>query len=668
MVILPGDHFVSEKDFIEPIEGLFGLKINEFAIHDCIEQLISEKILTINSINELKIDISLVSNLQRDIDEAHSLEQRVFNTWKEEVTEKHPSLQMSDLQISLKKYLAYAFQRHGIQTISLINPINEIPEDYSQSLSSILDNVIEQTFPLSFRLNAKNAISDFMAKSGMYPDRAKYIAQLADGAFNYFNLTIPSEITENFRASLSELTIFLDTNFLFGIINLDISQKISISNELIKLIRDNGLPFKLVAHELTISELLKSISNYEEILQKRKWSQSVSRAALSSRFVSGIEKHYFEQFSKTGIDVESFFNPFRHADQLIIDKGIEILGYSEDTFEIALDLIDQYKVFLEKRIRSKPQMIMQHDMTILNRVRLLRKSNGSTLNAGALFMTFDYSVYKFDWDNKETSRSQGCTILPNLFLQLIRPYIKSSDEVDKAFAETFAIPEFRIIGSDSSKACTKMLNILSGYKDFPEETARRMLSNDLFIQNLQKIEEDKEFEEYVELQIAKENEILVTENLEYQHKLVKEKSEKVDLEKRLSTMEESVSIIDSDLETRTNQFENEKQVRLKTEQKSEELLSTLHNTTVELNRTKKTLTIYYVFSTLVLIALFVFLTNLLPIKFITSHPNNILIQILTSLLIFSIMIGIYLKKKTETIVISVLLPIIISIITLFGKN
>jgi len=257
MVILPGDHFVSEKDFIEPIEGLFGLKINEFAIHDCIEQLISEKILTINSINELKIDISLVSNLQRDIDEAHSLEQRVFNTWKEEVTEKHPSLQMSDLQISLKKYLAYAFQRHGIQTISLINPINEIPEDYSQSLSSILDNVIEQTFPLSFRLNAKNAISDFMAKSGMYPDRAKSITQLADGAFNYFNLTIPSEITENFRASLSELTIFLDTNFLFGIINLDISQKISISNELIKLIRDNGLPFKLVAHELTISELLK---------------------------------------------------------------------------------------------------------------------------------------------------------------------------------------------------------------------------------------------------------------------------------------------------------------------------------------------------------------------------------------------------------------------------
>ena len=604
MVILPEDTFYSEKDFFEPIRGLFGLHINEYAIYDCLDQLISEGLLSKYSNNELKIDKSLMETMQSEIESSHLLEKRVFDSWNEELSKDFPHLAIRDLQISLRKYLAFAFQRHGIQTVSLINPINDIPDDYSQSLSSLLDKVIEDIFQPNQRVDAKNAISDFMAKSGMYPDRAKYISQLADGAFNYYNLSVPSDISEAFRKNLNDLTIFLDTNFLFGIIKLDISQKVSISNELVKLIKENTIPFKLVAHELTINELLLSISNYEQILKNRKWPPSISRAAASSRFVSGIEHRYHEEYSKTGIDVESFFNPFRHSDELIRDQGIEIIKYPEDTYESALDLIDQYKVFLEKRNRSKPYKIMQHDMTILNRVRLLRKNNGSTLNAGALFMTFDYSVYKFDWDNKENSISKGCTALPNLFLQLIRPYISANDEVDKAFAETFAIPEFRIIGSDSSKACTKMLNILSGYKDFPEETARRMLSNDLFIQNLQKIEEDKEFEKFVELQIVKENELLLTTNEEIQKELIKEKAEKEELTKAIFAQKEIESKTVLDLEASIQLLEQEKGKRLASEQKTNDISKTLQKTENELSGMKTFLNIFFIILTIALILLF----------------------------------------------------------------
>src|SRR3972149_6796555 len=44
-----------------------------------------------------------------------------------------------------------------------------------------------------------------------------------------------------------------------------------------------------------------------------------------------------------------------------------------------------------------------------------------------------------------------------------------------------------------------------GYKDFPEETATRMLSNDLLIDQLRRAENDKVFQEYVESAIVAQN-------------------------------------------------------------------------------------------------------------------------------------------------------------------
>ena len=80
-----------------------------------------------------------------------------------------------------------------------------------------------------------------------------------------------------------------------------------------------------------------------------------------------------------------------------------------------------------------------------------------------------------------------------------------------AIAETFAIPEFRTIGSGATKVCSKMLGLLAAYKDFPEETAVRLLSNDLLIDNLQATQDDEKFQAQVESAIASENQVLLEE-------------------------------------------------------------------------------------------------------------------------------------------------------------
>jgi hypothetical protein len=102
-------------------------------------------------------------------------------------------------------------------------------------------------------------------------------------------------------------------------------------------------------------------------------------------------------------------------------------------------------------------------------------------------------------------------VLPNVLWQILRPYISGNADFDRSFAETFAVPEFRTIGSGAAKACSKMLGLLATYREFSEETAAKLLSNDLLIDRLRAVQLDTQFQKEVESAVAAENTILLEE-------------------------------------------------------------------------------------------------------------------------------------------------------------
>jgi hypothetical protein len=387
-------------------------------------------------------------------------------------------------------------------------------------------DVLNDTFPKEQHVIAKKIISDFLASVGKHPDRSTYIGQLADGAFNYFSLTVAPDIANKFREKLSPLTLFLDTNFLFGILNLHVSPHIAVSNELLKAIGKHKLPFKLRYHQATEREMLSTIDYYSFILREKHWSQALSRAAVKSINISGIELKYHQLNAETGIDVETFLKPYEHIDILLKDKDISIYQKEKDRTNEITDLILEYQEFLVSRNNPKPYEALAHDIKLLDTVRRMRSNAKSSLEAGALLITCDYLFYKFDWENSRKSGGKACTVLPNMFWQVLRPYVPTDFDFDRSFAETFAIPEFRTISSGAAKACSKMLSLLAAYKDIPEETAARLLSNDLLIDQLRTAQDDKQFQEYVESAIAKDNALLLEEKAALVKQLEKERAEK----------------------------------------------------------------------------------------------------------------------------------------------
>jgi hypothetical protein len=319
--------------------------------------------------------------------------------------------------------------------------------------------------------------------------------------------------------------LFLDTNFLFGIMDLHYNTQVQVSHDLLRAIREHKLPFNLRFHEQTYKEMSRTISHYGSILRSRAWARSLSHAASKSRNLSGIEQKFHERNAAGQIDVGEFLRPYEHLDSLLAEKKIKEFRPSSERIEAQNDLFHEYTAFLEKNGRGdKPYETVMHDAKVLEETRNLRTNASSSLEAGALLISCDYFLYRFDWEASHKNGRLACVLLPNMFWQILRPFVPADQDFEKSFAETFALPEFRAIGSGSSRACSKMLQILAAYKDVPEHTAMKMLANDLLLDRLRSERDEAKFEEQVEQAFIEENRNLLEEKAAIEQELKRQKA------------------------------------------------------------------------------------------------------------------------------------------------
>jgi len=485
------------------------------------------------------------------IDQAAQLQERVRMQWLAEMVSRFPNLNADLVWDALQGYLAKAFLRHGIQVAVFLDPSVELPPEYATSLSTLLAGAVQARFDSTHQESAKHAISDFLASVGKNQERAQFIAECADGAANYFSLAVSPDVAQRFRERLSPLILFCDTNFLFGILDLHVHPLVEVSNELLDAISKHTLPITLRYHATTLRELQSSISHYGDILRRHGWTQALSRAATTSRFMSGIELKYHQKNAETGVDVDAFLRPYQHVDVLLKQHKIDIYRPSADRLTERATLEAEYQEYLKRLRKEKLYELIAHDVAVLDCVRSLRSNAATTLEVGALLVTCDYRLYRFDSDASRIAKTQASVVLPNVLWQILRPFIPASQDFDRSFAETFAIPEFRAIGSGAAKACSKMLSLLAAYKDFPEETAARLLSNGLLIDRLRAAQDDEQFQAQVESAIASENQTLLEERAALAKQVETLQADKERTEKELTEQKQAAEAHKKETDTLT---------------------------------------------------------------------------------------------------------------------
>ena len=638
LVILPDELFQNAIQLRDAINVLFGVDVSQEQVQVSIDALFKKGIMQKPTGSSFTVSARTRKSIKERIDKSYRLEETVKGEWLEEVSRTYPRLSPEKEWEALVNYLARAFSRHGIQTVTLLDPSIEIKSEHYESLSSMLNKVVNERFSEEERPDVKTAISGFLAAVGEQPDRAQFIAQLADSTFNYYSLVVAPDVAEHLIKELSPLTLFLDTNFIFGILDLNIHPQVSVSHELLSAIKKHDLPFELTYHPQTKVELEASIAHYGDSLRARQWPRPLSRAATTSRYLSGIELRYHQLNAERGIDVAAFLQPYKHLDVLLNEKDIRIYNATEEEPEKCADLIQEYSRYLDSHGKEKPYLLIEHDATVLFKVRQLRTEAGSSLEAGALFLTCDYNLYHFDWDTSRKGGTMACTVLPNMFWQILRPFIPADVDFDRSFAETFAIPEFRTLGSSASQACSKLMSTLATFEGLQEETAARMLSNDLLLDKLRPLKDESQFQTIVESAVVEENALLMEEKAAIEQQLIKDK---VEMARQQKMMEEERKEKDAKIERieadRIRETERADRIKREAEERGLETKKQAEKT-INIYRT-----ILALIFTLVACATFELLVNLLPWKGLINHSRSTAIQALICLAFLVVFAGFFRK-------------------------
>jgi hypothetical protein len=145
-VILPDERFYDAHQIKETIDTLFGLQIPEYQIQSRVDTLKDKGLIQqpINTNYTLQAEVR--NALQKQVDEAITLEEKVKYEWLAELINIAPDLPAEQAWKALKGYLARAFRRHGIQTAALLDPSIDVAPEYSESLTFLLIDVLNDTF------------------------------------------------------------------------------------------------------------------------------------------------------------------------------------------------------------------------------------------------------------------------------------------------------------------------------------------------------------------------------------------------------------------------------------------------------------------------------------------------------------------------------------------
>ncbi|MDD4531041.1 MAG: hypothetical protein PHO80_05855, partial [Candidatus Gracilibacteria bacterium] len=530
----------NEIEVAKLIKEIYGISIRTPIILSNLDKLIHLGEIKKDQISKSYHIVPNVSNrLKQRIEEAKKLEIEVKEKWFSELKTLKPDYSPTDLDNMwecLSSYLCKVFEQHGIQTLNLLVPDSKSNKDSQDCLSEIISKIANENKEKFSQDTLSFVINSFITNAD--EKRTDYISQLADSAFTSFALTSDAETVNFLNQRFNNLLLLLDTNFIFGILDLHKNMEDASAREILEEVKKNNLPFRLGYHPETLSEFKRAFDVRALRVKASKWTTQSSRVALAVDGLNPLEELFHKYNIDNEIDPDIFLDKYEHVDIILKDMGLieftpQELKSDEEYSEIDND-VENYKSFYESIPYKKDKSYLgyKHDIVVLREVRKLNPQKRNFLDSKAFFISSDYTLIKFEKDHYKKKYEINYVVSPSIFLQLIRPFIENDYASNKRFIDTFSIPEFRSFEIDYTTTRSKALQILNdNYHNASFETKVKILRDQVLLEKLEKANDDYAVQcEIIESQIAVENQILIREKEEAYGNIKQISMEKIKIE------------------------------------------------------------------------------------------------------------------------------------------
>ncbi len=429
--------------------------------------------------------------------------------------------------------------------------------------------------------NLEKIFIEYIKKFPTYIDSQllAHLTELANKTEAFYALGLSRDEYDRIYQDIKfDWIVFVDTNFLYSILNLHNHPEDDAARAVLKLGNELGIKFKYIPK--TFDELNNKRKDFDNYLERNLEINQV-RALLKSNKLDNFARNYYEKKISDPTNTPHPTDIITHSQNILSSHNLQIyqskfeamdplkdyLLDQESSYSDYLAMLDENRV--DKGLKAKgkkdPYQIA-HDIFLRESILFLRKKNVTSLSETKYFgVTLDKTLIKYD--HFQTLKKSYTKVIPTFFKpsNLLKKLLKYSpintEDYLRAFIKTISTPALDDNFSTSRTAIRSVKYFHKmGIND--EKLIFDCLKEEMFLSNFENKEnDDNALGEFVESEINKKivetsNEIELLKNIqkEKESELYRVKNvslstnqENIKLERKINEIESSLKLYKKEL-------------------------------------------------------------------------------------------------------------------------
>ena len=469
----------------------FSLTVDDRAFHQSVKRLLASRSLIEIDDGRLKLAERAAEDAQSTIMKNESLEERVAVRFKAIITEEAKELDRDDCwRRFCDDCLDPLVTELGARTYELIAvPAGGGPDVHSVAASSYVDS-----YPQEVRKAIQKSIDRFLDPTDA--DVRSFVLSRLQSHL----LTLAASLSEQSLADLAaktksnlQLKLFLDTNFLFSVLDLHDNPANAVAQDLIRLLGDveNHVRSKLYVFPLTMDELTRTLSKFRRELSDVAITPRLGRIAMNTTVGqgNGVRARFLRAAASathrlTALD---YFNPYiSNLLTVLRGKGLELYNENVEALTTSQGVLDDILAENEHESQRpvehrKKYKAIRHDVALWHFVSQKRSMRvDSPLDAMFWAVTIDYRLLHFD---KRKTKHQGANTVPicvhpAVLIQMLQLWLPRTPQFDEAMLQGVRVLLPLPTDTEVEEVTLRILRTLSRFEDvddLPDETISSVL-------------------------------------------------------------------------------------------------------------------------------------------------------------------------------------------------
>jgi predicted nucleic acid-binding protein len=497
-----------------------------------------------------EIDVTLSQSSEIEMEALRDWESRLRETWPL-LSDDEMSALRSDLDAWLKQVIA----RHGVEAAMLLYPEEPRAQEMFAALERIgLDFLPER--PKDLETIREQALLLFVRQPS---DRQRiFLSTLLNTSYVMTVLSLDPEARELVREVSAGQRVYLDTNMIYRLLNLQTPRSFLSTRRLLDLTRELG--YDVVVTPWTVQELRTSLERARTFLKSKavppgELAALAASATTDENFITA----YWRRLREKPVSVDDFFDFYNE-----IEAHLEALGVTVASEGcLAVDR-DEARIQEELAViegvpgpRFKPEPVKLHDVKHRLLIERLRgESSRRFANAGFWFLTADSSLPRYDYAARHGDNRLPFCITAGAWLQVVRSLVPRTEDYDQTLIDLMSSPYLRYRGRIGYDTVQEVIGRIDLFVGSSPDLAARLLFNTALLRQVAQTADEQERQQLVDNEIVKAAEAMEQELAEAKRRVEEERGARAavaaradDLARALETERAATSRLQAELDS-----------------------------------------------------------------------------------------------------------------------